>query len=62
MPSLKHLDRGPNQVAEMNRMLAEDTELSECADNKHPYIAPPPIDNEPFRLWFERALADDHMA
>ena len=59
MPSLKHLVRGPNQVAEMNRMLAERTEWPECADNEHPYIAPPPIDNEPFRLWFERALADD---
>ena len=59
MPKLKHLDRGPNRVAEINQMLAKDAALTEYADNKHPYITPPSIDNEPFRLWFERALADD---
>jgi len=59
MKALKHLMRGPNRAAEINWALAEDPELSERADNRHPYIAPPVIDNEPFQLWFERALADD---
>ena len=59
MKALKHLIRGPNRVAEINRALAENPKLSERADNRHPYIAPPVIDNEPFRLWFERALAGD---
>jgi hypothetical protein len=59
MKNLKHLIRGPNQIAEINRALSEDAECSNCADNKHPYIAPPPIDNEPFQLWFERALAGE---
>jgi len=59
MKNLKHLIRGPNQIAEINRALAEDEKREDCADNRHPYIAPPVIDNEPFKLWFERALADD---
>jgi hypothetical protein len=59
MRALKHLIRGPNRVAEINRALAEDAELSGYADKRHPYIVPPEIDNEPFKLWFERALAAD---
>ena len=51
MKQLKHLERGPNRVAEISRALTW--------DSKHPYIAPPRIDNEPFQLWFERALAED---
>lgn len=58
MRNLKHLIRGPNQIAEINRALAEDEKWADCADNRHPYIAPPVIDNEPFKLWFERTLAD----
>lgn len=27
---------------------------------KHPYIAPPAIDNEPFKLWFERQQPAKH--
>ena len=59
MRNLKHLIRGPNRIAEINRALAEDEKWAGRADNRHPYIAPSVIDNEPFRLWFERALVDD---
>lgn len=51
MPNLRHLKRGPNVAAEIGQAIQW--------HGKHPYIAPPAIDNEPFTLWFERQLAGE---
>lgn len=49
MKNLKHLVRGPNELAQIGSAHARSTRPP----------APIRIDNEPFLLWFERALAED---